>query len=622
MIRITKVNTPEGEDINSLVQGHSPEVLKELLENREEFFSSNESSNERSTEERNTTPEPDIGTPHQPPTSNEQLPRFQHGQAENHAVGVTSSHEQPATSNEQPATNLDPTNPERITYQTPTLTIEIWGGIEYMNLHRLKLSLYLKNPANNTTFRDEVNLYSHKQRKAFLEAASEELDMAHSELKHELEAFIRAVEAHRLEAKERQEDSLINKAPELSEKEQQQALQLLRDPELVNHLRRALPQAGLIGEESNGLLLFMIFLTRCFDNPLHALVHGSSGSGKTNLLKSVLNLVPEEAKFTTTALSENVLFRPPTQDYWKNKVLMIEDLDGVYQALLALRELMSNQHISKFVSEPDPKTGQFRQVLLEADGPVVIAGATTRDKVYEDNSNRSFLLHVDESKAHEQAILEHQNKEAAGLIDKTNKEAACHTIHNLQRMLNKDVRVINPFQPHLQLPDYVFKKLRTNTHYITLIKAITFLHQYQRPQYQGPDGTPCIETTLEDVALANELSKHSLLRKSDELSGQVRQFFEALKATLQKENQTTFLAKTIRSKLRMHPMKFSRYVNELRQRGYVKKVAGKEKGSFEYEVEVWDDYQVIKKGLEVMDRTLEKLYKHHPTGRYEAETRK
>ena len=184
----------------------------------------------------------------------------------------------------------------------------------------------------------------------------------------------------------------------------------------------------------------------------------------------------------------------------------------------------------------------------------------------------------------------------------------------MQRLLKTDLQVINPFQPKLKLPDYVFKKLRTNTHYITLIKAITYLHQYQRRVASDNKGNKYIETTLEDVALANELSKASILRKSDELSGQVRDFFETLKAKVGEDKN--FLAKEIRNKLRMNPMKFSRYIIELQNRGYVKKVSGKEKGSYEYKIEIWDDYQTLKKGLTVMDEVLEKLWKKYPEGTY------
>lgn len=566
-LKISRTELPEGEDVNSLLIAHQPEIIDHLLEERKEL-------------------------------------------KEGRVLGVVASGRGIEPLNVEPEKRLITESTDHIVYQQAPIQIQVWGGVPYANLHQLKLSLYLKNQINNRTFRDDVNLYSYKSFKGFLEDAGQELDYAQSELKSIMDTFTREVEDYRLK---RREDRKTNTAVkvELTPYQQEAAIKQLKNTNLITYIKTSMSKCGLIGETNNGLLLFLIFLTRHFENPLHALVHGSSGSGKTNLLKTILNLVPEESKYTTTALTENVLFRPPFKTFWKHKILLLEDLDGSYKALLPLREFMTAQKISKFVSEPDPKTGKYEQVLLEAEGPICIAGATTKDKVYEDNSNRSFLLHVNESKKQQEAVLDYQNKQAAGLINKESMVEVEEDLHNLQRVLDPTVTIINPFQPELKLPEYVFKKLRTNTHYITLIKAITFLNQYQRQQRNG-----IIETTLEDVALANTLSKASLLRKSDELSGQLRDFFERLKQCVKQSEKDTFLAKDIRGQLRMHPMKFSRYVGELKNRGYVRKVSGKEKGSYEYRIEIWDDYQLIKKGLEVMDRVLEKLYKHYPDGKY------
>lgn len=573
--KISKVNTPENEDINSLLVAHEPEIFLHLIHERTLLF-----SNEISTEKKDVEP-------------------------------------QEIKENEPKTTKLDSSNPDKLIYQTDQLTATVWGGIEYGNLHRLKLSLHLENEQNQKSFRDDVNLYSHRGKKAFLQDAAEELAIPQTELKLYMEDFTKEIEVFRMEQKEQFKAKLKPDIVTLNELEKAEAIKLLKSNHLIKELKGAMKKTGLIGETDNGLLLFLIFLTRHFDYPLHALVHGSSGSGKTNLLKSILKMVPEESKYSTTALTENVLFRPPFKDFWKNKILLLEDLDGSYKALYPLREFMTNQFISKLASEPDPKTGQFKQVQLEAQGPIVIAGATTKDRIYEDNSNRSFLIHVNESKSHQDEILNFQNKLAAGLVDNTGIEKVVHKIHNMQRLLSNKINVVNPFQPELKLPEYVFKKLRTNTHYITLIKSITFLHQYQRKHQQNKTtGETFIQTTLEDIALANTLSKQSLLRKSDELSGEVRDFFESLKREVKQSDQTSFVSKELRVKFRMHPMKFNRRINELKNRGYIKQTGGNRKTSYEYEITVWDDYKVLQKGLDIMDEILDKLYKKYPDGIY------
>src|SRR5690554_2178440 len=117
-----------------------------------------------------------------------------------------------------------------------------------------------------------------------------------------MEDFTKEIEVFRMEQKEQFKAKLKPDIVTLNELEKAEAVKLLKSNHLIKELKGAMKKTGLIGETDNGLLLFLIFLTRHFDYPLHALVHGSSGSGKTNLLKAILRIVPEESKYSTTAL--------------------------------------------------------------------------------------------------------------------------------------------------------------------------------------------------------------------------------------------------------------------------------------------------------------------------------
>ncbi|QTE21213.1 hypothetical protein [Polaribacter cellanae] len=39
--------------------------------------------------------------------------------------------------------------------------------------------------------------------------------------------------------------------------------------------------------------------------------------------------------------------------------------------------------------------GNTKTIHLTVEGPVSVAGCTTQESIYEDNSNRSFLLYID-----------------------------------------------------------------------------------------------------------------------------------------------------------------------------------------------------------------------------------
>lgn len=573
-IKVSYVETPDNEDINSLSQGHEPTVFTALLDNRQLFFS-------KETE----------------------IPLKNSCENKNAESLVPS---------QKSIFNLNTDNPEQLIYKGEQVIITVWGGIDIYNIKKLRATLHLQSRNNEyLDYRDTIDLYSNMHTERLVKAAGERLETGTTGMSKTITELTKALEQYRQNERDkerkREEEERKKNQETFTQQEMQQGEKLLKDKNLMKKTEEYLHTIGLVGEEEKGMLLFFILLTRMFKEPLHALVQGKSGSGKTYLLKKIASLIPKAHIRITTALTENTLYHS-LKDFWKHMILLIEDLDGAFNALLPLREMMSNQSISKLSTEKDLKTGEFKQMMLYVEGPVCVAGATTKDKIYEDNANRSFLIQVNETNEHQERVLEYQRKDIAGLLDKSQEKYTQTTLKTAQLHLIP-LEVVIPFGEELRIPDYVFKKLRTNAHYLTLIKAIAFWHQRQRRILTKPDGTRYIEATLEDVAWANKLSKEVLLRKSDELNGALRGFFELIKTSLKTNKQENFYAKPLREKLRMNPMQINRYLKELEQRGYLKQTGGNRKTGFEYSVTVWDDYEQLKAGMNLLDETLEKLKK-------------
>lgn len=57
-------------------------------------------------------------------------------------------------------------------------------------------------------------------------------------------------------------------------------------------------------------------------------------------------MVPDEDKIESTSLTSNALYYYCTYEI-RNKLLLIEDMDGASEILYALRELMSKSRITK-----------------------------------------------------------------------------------------------------------------------------------------------------------------------------------------------------------------------------------------------------------------------------------
>jgi predicted transcriptional regulator len=351
--------------------------------------------------------------------------------------------------------------------------------------------------------------------------------------------------------------------------------------------------------------MYLVFTSRLREQPLHIISLGASGTGKTYLQEKVSELIPEQDKLEITILSENAFYYFDRKEL-KNKLVLIEDMDGAMDVLYPLRELQSKKRISKRVPIKDSK-GNMKTVSLVVEGPICLAGTTTKERLYEDNANRSLLIYLDGSKEHKEMIMDYQRQLSAGKVRTKEENQMKEFFKDMQTVL-KPIKVRNPYAEILKLPEYIFKPLRTNAHYLATIETITFYHQYQREiKTDANTGERYIETTLEDIEWANILLKDVLLAKADELPRAVREFFENLKRWVKKEQKENFYAKEVRERLRMYPMKVNRYMHELESRGFIRKLGGNKKTGFEYEIYRWDDYEKLKAGTDVLNDILEQI---------------
>ena len=322
------------------------------------------------------------------------------------------------------------------------------------------------------------------------------------------------LEAYRLEQVESQK-VVAPQARILTELRKQQVIAFLKSENLLQKTNELIGKTGMVGEENNRLLMYLVFTSRLREQPLHIISLGASGTGKTYLQEKISELIPQEHKLEITALSENALYYFDRTEL-KNKLVLIEDLDGAQdeKIMYAIRELMSKKRISKTIPIKDAK-GNLKTVTLQVEGPICLAGTTTKERIYEDNANRSLLIYLDNSKAHKKAIMAYQQSLSAGHINKQEEQNATMWLQDVQLLLEK-VKVRNPYATKLNIPDIVFKPLRTNTHYLSFIETVTFYHQYQRSvSTDKQTGERYIETTLEDIEEANKLLKDVLLAKSE-----------------------------------------------------------------------------------------------------------
>lgn len=391
----------------------------------------------------------------------------------------------------------------------------------------------------------------------------------------------------------------------LSPDERRSAIEYLTTPDLMKRSGEDLGKTGIIGEELNRLTMLIVMSSRKRPRPLHVMNMASSGQGKTHLLEGVSACIPEEDKIEMTSLSDNALYYFG-EDELKHKLMLIEDLDGAGNVLYPLRELQSKRKLSKTVAIKDER-GKTKTMNFEVNGPVCIAGCTTQEQLYEDNANRSFLLYLDESAEQDKRIMEYQRLKSAGKIKSSEEKSIQNLLRTTQRIL-RDISVRNPYAEFLKIPNAVFKPRRTNAHYLDFIEAVTFYHQFQREvKTDEVTGEKYIESTLEDIRWANKLLSPVLLRKSDELTGACRRFFEKLKIQLKILGQSNFRSNEMRIHFRIAYSTFKRHLLQLTQNGFLKIVGGNRyHRGFEYEITSYSEYEELQ---EEVSSVLNEVYK-------------
>ncbi|MCC7311383.1 MAG: toprim domain-containing protein [Sulfuritalea sp.] len=389
---------------------------------------------------------------------------------------------------------------------------------------------------------DTFDLYAARVRGQYLLHAAREIAVKEDIIKLDLGRVLLKCEAVQ-DARIKQALKVEPAVPTLSAAEQAEALALLQSPELIPRLLADFETCGLIGEETNKLIGYLAAVSRLLDRPLGVVIQSSSAAGKSSLMDAVLAFVPEEEKVKYSAMTGQSLFYMGETNL-KHKALAIVEEEGASRASYALKLLQSEGELTIASTGKDPNTGNLITQQYRVEGPVALLLTTTARDLDEELMNRCLVLAVDEGREQTRAIhqLQRDRRTLAGLVARRDKESLIRLHQNAQRLL-RPLDVLNPYAQFLTFPDQTTRLRRDHEKYLTLIDAIAFLHQHQRPvktaRHPGNAGQVIeyVEVTLADIALANRIAHDVLGRSLDELPPQTRRLLKLIDAHVRAEGE-------------------------------------------------------------------------------------
>jgi hypothetical protein len=188
------------------------------------------------------------------------------------------------------------------------------------------------------------------------------------------------------------------------------ALALLASPRFFCELLEALEREGLVGEQRNALVVFIVVVSRLLAKPLNLFVKGQSSSGKNHTVKKVLRLIPPDCIYEVTDFSEKAWSYFGTD--LKHKVVFFQEESVAYGGKRhPARLLISENRIERTVVVG----GKTEKKVTE--GPISCISTTTHDQLQVDDETRHLSIWADESEEQTARILQAQFADSSPLSE-------------------------------------------------------------------------------------------------------------------------------------------------------------------------------------------------------------
>ncbi len=249
---------------------------------------------------------------------------------------------------------------------------------------------------------DTLDMELARQRASFIKQASHELGVKEETIHREVGKVWTV-----LSDLQREQIRKTLETPEdealMTAEEQDAAMNLLRDPRLMERVLADFERCGVVGEETNKTVSYLAAVSRLLDKPLAIVVQSSSAAGKSSLMEAVLDFMPEEQREEYSAMTGQALFYMGQKNL-KHKILAVSEEEGASRASYALKLLQSEGVLKIASTGKDPVSGKLVTHEYMVEGPVMIFLTTTAQEVDEELLNRCIVLSVNEEREQTRAI--------------------------------------------------------------------------------------------------------------------------------------------------------------------------------------------------------------------------
>jgi uncharacterized protein (DUF983 family)/energy-coupling factor transporter ATP-binding protein EcfA2 len=333
--------------------------------------------------------------------------------------------------------------------------------------------------------------------------------------------------------------------------------------------RRLCDAAGIVAEDENAQLLLLIATTRILPNPVHALVVGTTGAGKSALVNAISAAIPPCHRRTIIGTSARALLVHPLKPATLLNWLELPNLDSESIASTILRTLLwqdNNDSADYLLTEWVGGRAKARTLKL----PRQITLISTRVDLPKDEQlvTRFFVVEVKETPEKRQSVLSAIARQWQD-GEQPNPDALRQPVVAFMEWAQRRTwRIVIPFADALmtllsQLPP-AERDYRDAANLLRLIAASAIWHFQQRQHAIGDEGVTVI-ADLADYALVRQLVAPAFAKtRAFALSEGERQIVDALRTS-----DTPMTVKEIAQALNLSPTAVRCRLNRLKAKEIV-----------------------------------------------------
>jgi len=368
---------------------------------------------------------------------------------------------------------------------------------------------------------DALDLYASRSRAEFARRASRAFKVGADAVEAALLTLVVRAEAAAEEETE-EETSAVS----MTDAEREDALAFLKRDDLLDQVAMDIDALGLVGEETNKRLLYLVAISRKLEDPLSAIVLSQSGAGKSGLTEAIERLCPPEDLVLLTRLTPQSLYYTEP-GFLDRKLVTVEERHGAIEADYSIRVLQSRKKLIAAAPVKDPQSGNMRTKVFTVEARAAFIETTTASSVNHENATRCFELQLDETEEQTRRIHERQrlHRTGRGLELREQADAITRLHWNAQRLL-EPLPVVIPFADRLSFPSSWVRTRRDHARFLNLIEVSAFLHQHQRERTrQG-----AIVASVADYETAYALAGEVLVETLSDVKKPLREALQRIRA--------------------------------------------------------------------------------------------